>query len=358
MTAVKKNRQTKVYRLVLVIALAFLTIFGGTFFYYQSERKPVTSISQSIYFSILPGQSAKRILKNLEAEDIIRNAQVASFYMKMNSLTDLKAGEYLLDPSWTLEEILVTLNNPTAAISNDVRITFIEGDWLKHMADKIDKETSLSSEELLELWNSEVFVRSLMADYPFLTEEIFNESSRYLLEGYLFPSTYDFYRETTAEEVTKKLLNQTLKIYNKYKSDIEKSDLSIHEIFTLASIVQYEAGSVNDMKLIAGVFYNRLDIGMKLQSSVTICYALDLESGKDWRKCETNPNFDSPYNTYKYSGLPPGPILNPGEAAIEATLQPTNSDYYYFMADVYNDGTVYYAKTLQEHEANVDKYLR
>ena len=110
--------------------------------------------------------------------------------------------------------------------------------------------------------------------------------------------------------------------------------------------------------MIAGVFFNRMAIDMKLQSSVTVCYAIDKEKEDNWMKCEVNPNFDSPYNTYKYAGLPPGPILNPGKSAIEATLNPTSSKYLYFMADVYGDGKVYYAETYNEHSANVKKYLK
>ena len=112
------------------------------------------------------------------------------------------------------------------------------------------------------------------------------------------------------------------------------------------------------MKMIAGVFYNRMAIGMKLQSSVTVCYAIDIDKGDSWKACEVNPTYDSPYNTYMVKGLPPGPILNPGVDAIAAVLNPTESNYYYFMADVYGDGTVYYAETYAQHLALVNKYLK
>jgi UPF0755 protein len=113
---------------------------------------------------------------------------------------------------------------------------------------------------------------------------------------------------------------------------------------------------LEDMRLIAGVFYNRLRINMPLQASPTVCYSLyEFES---WLECERRTSIDSPYNTYVYRGLPVGPILNPSEMAITATLNPQPTDYLYFMADVYGDGTIYFAKTLAEHEANVNKYLR
>lgn len=129
----------------------------------------------------------------------------------------------------------------------------------------------------------------------------------------------------------------------------------MQELITFASIVQYEASTKTDMEMIAGVFQNRMKLGMSLDSSVTVCYVLydDMTSGED---CEVNTHIDSPYNTYKNAGLPIGPILNPGAAAIDAVLHPKDNDYLYFVADIYGDGKVYYAKTLQEQEANIDKY--
>ncbi len=356
----KKKRKINVKNLFILISLILVLIGGSAYLYYTQATRPVSSVSEELGFTVRTGESSKTVLKNLEERGIIRDATMASIYLRLNNLTEIKAGNYTLDTSWTLNEIFTTLNDPTAALPDDVRITFREGEWLKEMAHKLESSTNVSSEELMSLWNDDQYVRSLMSDYPFITEEIFNEDVRYLLEGYLFPSTYDFYRETTAEAITKKFLDQTLKIYTKYQDQMSNSSYSIHEIFTLSSIVQYESGTEEDMKLIAGVFYNRLESGIKLESSVTVCYALDLdfEESTDWIKCERNPNHESPYNTYRYQGLPPGPILNPGEAAINAVLNPTKSDYYFFMADVYGDGKVYYAKTYAEHEKNVNKYLK
>ena len=128
----------------------------------------------------------------------------------------------------------------------------------------------------------------------------------------------------------------------------------MQQILTLASIVQFESATKSDMKKIAGVFYNRLDDNMKLQSSVTVCYAL-YDDFKDAQDCEVNTDVDSPYNTYEHKGLPIGPILNPGEDAIDAVLHPTKSDYLYFVADINGDGKVYYSKTLEEHEKKMEE---
>ncbi|MPM70626.1 Endolytic murein transglycosylase [bioreactor metagenome] len=121
-------------------------------------------------------------------------------------------------------------------------------------------------------------------------------------------------------------------------------------------MTQFEAGNDTDNKIVSGIWFNRLESGMPLQSSVTVCYALyDYEH---WHSCEVNTDLDSPYNTYKYSGIPIGPIDNPGESAIASVLYPTKTDYYFFIADVYGDGTIYYAKTYAEHQANINKYLK
>ena len=129
--------------------------------------------------------------------------------------------------------------------------------------------------------------------------------------------------------------------------------MSIHDVITLASVVQFEAGKEEDMRMISQVFLNRMDIGMRLESSVTVCYALyEYDS---WKDCENydNQTLDSRYNTYLYSGLPIGPITNPSKLAILSTIQPKDNDYLFFLADVYGDGTVYYAKTYAEHQANI-----
>lgn len=349
----KKNKKRN--GLVFVLGL-ILVCFLGAYGYFKYSLSAVNKDLKT-EFVIRSNESFNSVVKRLKQEGLIQNELMVKLYVKLNNNVSLKAGIYDLNGYMSVEEILATLSDASKAHFDDITVTIIEGEWCKHIAKTMEQYFDVSEEELLSLWNDEEYVRSLMEDYPFLTEEIFNEDSRYLLEGYLMPNTYAFKKDSDAEAITRRFLDQTLKVYNKYKDQIDESSLSIHELFTLSSIVQYEAGKVEDMKLIAGVFYNRMDSGMALQSSVTVCYALDMEKEDDWKNCETNPNYDSPYNTYRIKGLPPGPILNPGEAAIEATLNPTKSNYFYFLADVYGDGTVYYSETYSEHLAYKKKYL-
>ncbi len=354
----RRKRKLKTGNILTVFIGLILILAGYIYLSYNSALKPVSKVSEEIVFTVNSGDSSKTVVNNLLSEGLIKNKNYTLFFIKQNKLTAIKAGDYVLDKSWSVEEIFTYINNASNAISDDQKITIIEGDWAKDIAGKVNNILGIDAQELLDLWNDENYIRSLMSDYPFITEEIFNKDIRVKLEGFLFPETYLLAKDSSKEDVTKKLLNQTLKVYQEFESQMQKHKLSIHELFTLASIVQYEASSVEDMKMIAGVFFNRIEKGMKLQSSVTVCYAIDKEKDDDWTKCEVNPDFDSPYNTYKYSGLPPGPILNPGYAAIDAVLNPTPSKYLYFMADVYGDGKVYYAETYEEHSANVRKYLR
>ncbi len=353
-----KKRRIRFGRILLILLIILAGCAGFMYFNYQKAMKPVSEVSENILFSVNAGDTAKVAAQNLEDAGLIRDAGYSYVFAKRNGLTDLKAGDYLIDPSWDTEKIFTVLNDPTAAITDDAVVTIIEGDWAKHIAGKIAAATNVTEDELMALWNDRAYIKKLAADYPFLTDEMFNDSVRILMEGYLAPNTYLFFRTTDADEVTRKILDESLNVYQSLAKQIGKSDLSIHEIYTLASIIQYESGKPDDMKKIAGVFFNRMKTGMPLQSSVTVCYATDINKGDDWQACEMNPTFDSPYNTYMYGGLPPGPIENPGRDAIEAVLDPAKHDYYFFMADVYGDGTVYYAKTLEEHEANVRKYLK
>lgn len=348
-------KRKKVWIGILSVLLIVAVAAGGAYAFYVSQLMPVSSESHEVAFTIEAGESTQTVLDRLVDEKIIKNELAAKVYMKLAGKHEIMAGDFLLDTSWGTRQILDILNDPTEAKAQEVTLTITEGMWAKDIAALMEANTNVKAEDLLALWNDKEYILSLQDRYTFINEGMLNSEHVYL-EGYLFPETYAFLKQTTPEAITERLLDHTQQILDQYQQEIEASSLSIHEIMTLASIVQYEANTEADMKLIAGVFYNRMKKGMKLQSSVTVCYAL--YEFDDWTDCETNSDLASPYNTYYVEGLPPGPILNPGEQAIAAVLHPTESSYLYFMADVYGDGKVYYAKTYAEHEANVNRYLR
>jgi len=345
-------------RKILIAFLIFLLIMlAGLLYVNNWVNKSLGTSGKEGTFEVVEGSTGRAVFNKLEDEGYINNSIVAYYYSRFSCPSNFKSGNYELTSDMDLEDMINYMSDGSNAISKTVNITFIEGDWLIDFASKIGEATSVSEEEILAYWSDETVLRSLIDQYEFLTEDIFNEDIRHPLEGYLFPETYTFYRETTAEEITAKILNQTLTLYEEYKDDFNNSQYSIHQLFTLASIVQYEAANYDDMKLVASVFYNRLNIDMPLQSSVTVCYALGSESREDWRACEYNPDYDSPYNTYMYYGLPPGPILSAGRDAFEAVLQPEESNYYFFIADVCGDGQVYFAETYEQHLQYMEEYL-
>lgn len=344
-------------KIVVIAVVAIITVAFGTFLYLKAQLNPVTDEEDIVVFVVEEKDNLDSITRRLEQDGVIKSAFAAKLNAKLTRSNEFYVGHFQLDKSLGTVEILNFLSDPAHARAGiEDTVTLIPGSWAKDMAKELEKKLDITSEELLTLWNDEVYVKQLMNDYEFLTKDILDPNLTVKLEGYLAPETYNFYVNADGDQITRRLLDQTNIIYNKYKTEFDNSPYSIHEIFTLASITQYESGNYEDDQIIAGVWYNRLDIGMKLESSVTVCYSL--YEYDNWEECETNIGIDSPYNTYRNPGIPIGPILNAGENSIKATLYPEETDYLFFIADVYGDGSVYYAKTLEEHEANINKYLR
>ena len=345
----------------ILFLLTFLGLFSFlTYRYYNRSLGAMQTQPEAVMFTVDSASTVRDVTEKLEKEGLIADSRTAYVYARLNNLTNLYAGDYFLDKSWDVDKILKYIGDPLNANQDVAMVTIIEGDWAKHVAEKISEVTNVSYDDLIALWSNRSWIESKKSDYPFLTDEMFQNGVRIFLEGYLAPDTYQFKKDTTAEEVTLKILDQTLKIYNEMKPKFDASSLSTHEIYTLASIVQYEGGgtSMEDLRTIAGVFYNRLAADMPLQSSVTVCYAIDYDRNADtWQDCEVNVEVESPYNTYKNNGLTPGPIENAGVSALEAVLDPADTDYMFFMADVYGGTGIHYAVTEEEHYANVAKYL-
>src|SRR5699024_8200800 len=172
------------------------------------------------------------------------------------------------------------------------------------------------------------------------------------LEGYLFPATYDANQNVPLKELVTQMVAKSDEIMSNYYEDIDKSDLNVHEVLTLASLVEKEGVTDEDRKMIAQVFFNRIDADMPLQSDISVLYALGEHKEKVYNK---DLQVDSPYNLYQNTGYGPGPFNNPSQEAIEAVLNPTDNNYLYFVADV-STGEVYYANTFDEHNELVEKY--
>lgn len=326
-----------------------MTLFG----IYQHQVSRVSKNSEAVLFEVsTEGNGLYKTLDLLEEEELIRSSAAAKILSKINGLDRVYAGLYNFNQSMTTYEILDMLNDPKAA-NQDIFVQLTEGFWARDMAAALSPITGIEDSDFIDLWNNQEFVKSMIEKYDFLPKEILElKDAKVLLEGYLYPDTYRINPKNTAEEATEIILKNGQAKFDSISEEIALSDLSVHELYTLASIVEYEASKKEDMEMVAGVFMNRLAIDMPLQSSVTVCYTL-YEFG-DWTDCESaaGTQSESPYNTYRNKGLPPGPILNPSLKSINATLNYDINDYFYFIADVYGkiDGEVYYQETYEEHE--------
>lgn len=316
-------------------------------------------------FVVDEGAWGKSTIVKLYETGILQQIDIPYTYYRFFNPQPFIAGYYEIPHNLDLDGLIEYLSTESNVIQDTVNIIFYEDDNITDFAKAIGDKTNLSAKGLLEYWDNKETVEAYMKEYPFLTEDIFNDPNiKHYLEGYLAPDSYEFYTYTDYDEVTRVLLDQSLVIFNKYKDDFEDSDLSIHEVYTLASMCQWESGVREDMESIAGVFMNKLNNlngeGSYLRSSVTVCYAFDLD--KDACKIvdtaeEEYVLKDVPYNTYMNEGLPPGPVLCPGEDAIYAALHPEDNNYFFFVGDLcYGTGTVF-ARTYSQHLANVEKYV-
>ena len=336
----------KIATIFLILGLLLL----GTFGFYQYEISPTDKKSTATYEVVVKqGMSTSEIADLLKKKNLIRNSFFFKVYMKLNRKQTIKAATYDLKKSMDLDTIVSLLEVGKA--NDDISITFKEGKTIKDYAKVLSTNTNISEEDFLAKMKDKTYLTSLINSYWFLTDTILNDDIYYGLEGYLAPDTYNFKdKDVSIEEVVKTLLDQEEKNLEPYKNKVNKAN--IHDILTLASMAELEGVKEKDRKMIVGVFQNRLSKNMNLGSDVTTYYAFSEDMTKDL----TSEMFNTynPYNTRssQMAGkLPVGPICNPSKSSIEASINPTSSDYYYFVAD--KNGNVYYTKTSSEHSAKV-----
>ena len=339
---------------VLALILGFIgVLLIGSFIYYQYNVSPIDKSSKANIEVVIPeGMSTTNIAKTLYDKGLIRNEFFFKVYLKLNNVRSLKASTYLLTKSMSMKEIVEELEKGNTN-DNVIRLTFKEGESVKDYANMISKNTDITSEEFLSTIKDTTLLTNLINDYWFLTDSILDENIYYPLEGYLFPDTYEFSKDNLdSETIIRKLLDEEEEKLAPYKDTLENSN--IHSIMTLASIAELEGVKDEDRKMIISVFNNRLARGMNLGSDVTTYYAFDEEMNSDL----TSEMFNTynPYNTRssKMAGrLPVGPISNPSLSSIDAAINPSSSDYLYFVAD--KNRNVYFTKTVAEHEEKVQE---
>ena len=366
----KKKSGFKAFFISLLIFLGLIS--AGAYFgyqYVQSSLQPVDASSkQYVTVQIPEGANVQTIGSTLEKSGLIKHGVIFAFYAKYKNYSDLKSGYYNLQKSMSTEDIIHELQKGGTAEAQEpalANLTIPEGYTIDQIAQAVgqlqgDFKEPLTAEVFLAKVQDDNFISQEVAKYPSLLESLPTKESgvRYRLEGFLFPATYSIKESTTVESLIDEMLAAMDKTLAPHYSTIKSKNLTVNELLTIASLVEKEGAKTEDRKLIAGVFYNRLNLGMPLQSNIAILYA----QGKLGQKISLaddagiDTTINSPYNVYTKAGLMPGPVDSPSLDAIEASINQTKSDNLYFVANV-TDGKVYYAATQEEHDRNVAEHV-
>ena len=340
------SKKGKIILIISAIIIAIIAIFVGVYFYLLSS---VSSGSTKVSFTVNQGDSKMEIVTNLKDAGLIRNKYAALIYIVLSGNTNIQAGSYELNRNMSTEDIIRSLANGDVinAERDSVSLTFREGITLEEYLKLLSENTNLEYDAMLEEINNSEFLNSLIDDYWFLTDDILNNDLYYGLEGYLYPNTYQIHTETTLNEVIRKMLDETAKQLEIFRSEIDASNYSVHEILTMASIAEKEAMNYEDRTKVAQVIYTRLDRGMNLGMDVTTYYGVHKSMTETLTTLDLAD--DNPYNTRNASliGLPVGPICNPSSESIRAVLNPADTNYIYFFADIIT-GNVYFTDDYNE----------
>lgn len=348
----KKKRPKKYWWLVGVVVI-LIGIFGGAKYYIDSSMEAVNpDSSKTVQVKIPLGATNKKIGQILADKKLVKSAFVFNYYTQTQKKVEFKAGYYSLSASMNVKTIAKILKQggsttPISGLKGKVLVQ--EGQTIDQIATTVQKQTKYSAKDFLKLMQNESYLDGLAKKYPkLLTSSMSAQNVRYRLEGYLFPATYD----VTNLKSLKSLVNQMVAAENQqlepYYTKITAKHLSVQEVLTLASLVEREGVSNADRKKIAGVFFNRLNAQMPLQSDISVMYALNTHKRSLTYK---DLKVDSPYNLYTNKGYGPGPFNSPGIQSIKAVLNPTaqNKKYLYFVANM-KTGKVYYSKTYAQHQ--------
>ncbi|WP_162265494.1 endolytic transglycosylase MltG [Abyssisolibacter fermentans] len=325
-----RKKRLKRIRLGLFFIIMALILFGVKN-YYDYLMEPVASENiKRIEIEIPSGSTTKTIAGILKKNDLIKNREFFVLISKINKNDGhFKAGKYSLNNGMALKEIIDSLIKGGASSRETVSITIPEGYEIKQIAEKLSE---------LENFNKENFIRLVSSDDNYRDEyEFLKQVPKGLgLEGYLFPNTYEIYVDSTEDDIIRKMLDEFNKIYIKYiKGQELYKDFTLNDLIAMASIIERETRLDEERAVVSSVFYNRLEIDMKLGSCATVQYVLG-ERKSHLSIADTK--IESPYNTYINKGLPIGPIASPGLKSIQAALNPDDTDYLYFVLTDYDKG--------------------
>ena len=367
--SVKPTKKKKKFRFVrfLVTLLILLALLGvGGFYgyrYAESALQPVDpSSKQYVKVQIPEGANSQEIGSILEKSGLVKHGLLFTAYVKYKNYSDLKSGYYNLQKSMSTEDLIKALQKGGTPEPQEVvyaNLTIPEGFTLEQIAQTVAQlqgefKEPLTAEAFMAKVQDTGFIELLVQKYPKLLTQSYNSYNvKYVLEGFLFPATYDMNDNKTLQMLITEMVAKTDEVLSKYYSQIEASPYTLQQIMALASLIEKEGVKLEDRKKIASVFYNRLEKGMMLQTDVAVQYALgEHKEALSLKDLEV----DSPYNLYQNYGVGPGPYNSPSEDSIVAALEPEKTDYLYFVADIHTK-EIYYAKTYEEHLELKAKYV-
>lgn len=313
-----------------ILFLPLVLILFLAAFYYWSLSAPSTDPAQKT-FVINQGESLTVIASRLESNNLIKNRYIFMFYARISGLSQkIKAGTFYLSSADKMPDQITKI---TKGGSSDYWLKIIDGTRVEELTNSFPDNLSFTGQEFV--------------------------AKAKKLQGYIFPDSYLLPKYYTIDQILETIQSNFVQKFSQAKIGATNTKMTDQEIIILASIIEREARTLKVKQGVAGVLINRLNINMPLQSDVTIQYVRDSKNKVTdyWKDIDSSDiSIVSPYNTYKNPGLPPGPICNPGYDSIYAAFHPTESDYLFYLTG--NDGVMYYAKTLSEHSANINKYLK
>ena len=335
----QKKRILKRFFIIISILLIALSVSGLIFIHYLKSfsKEPANPDASEITFIIERGDTLSIVSQKLENKGVISESELFGIYALLkDQAKNLKAGEYALSGADTPRRILEIITQGKVKL---YRLTVPEGLNLFETGTLAEKAGFGTREAFILAAESTEFTRSLGIRAK-------------TLEGYLFPETYYFPKSADEKDVIREMVRRFQKVYtDEWKERTRKIGFKVHEIVTLASIIEKETGEASERPVISSVFHNRLDRGMRLESDPTVIYGIEDFDGNITRGDLRTP---TPYNTYVIKGLPPGPIANPGKMSLRAALYPADTEYVFFVSK--NDSTHKFSKTLKEHNRAVRKY--
>ncbi|OCT15696.1 aminodeoxychorismate lyase [Paenibacillus pectinilyticus] len=346
----KRSKLKLILLIVSIIVLLVLGTAGGIGLFIANALQPVEASDQEVRVSIPQGSSSTQIADELKNKGLIKNSSIFMYYLKYKKEgSKFQAGEYAMKPGMTFVDMIDKLNKGDVVKEDMMRITIPEGYTIEQIAAKMSEQTTWKKETFLGLVDDPAgFKDDTTASIPD------SKNLRHRLEGYIFPETYEFKKGSTEKEFIERSLDQLDKklatLPPDWKDKLKARNLTIHQMLTIASLIEREVVVDDERALVSGVIVNRLKMNMPLQIDATVQYLFD--KSKD-RLLEKDLQIQSPYNTYLNTGLPPGPIASPSLASIKAAIYPEETKYVYYVTKKDGSKGHLFAETYEEHKKNI-----